>query len=145
MERVQMAETLEFSRIIQGFWRLAEWNMTKQELLSFIEDCMDMGITTFDHADIYGGYTCEGLFGEALQLKPSLRENMQIITKCGIAPHHRNFQSDMLLTTTLVQNILFKVQKLHLKIYIQIILTYYLSIVLILSWIQMKWQKRSHA
>ncbi len=42
MERVQMAETLEFSRIIQGFWRLAEWNMTKQELLSFIEDCMDM-------------------------------------------------------------------------------------------------------
>lgn len=47
MERVQMAETLEFSRIIQGFWRLAEWNMTKQELLSFIEDCMDMGITTF--------------------------------------------------------------------------------------------------
>ena len=28
-----MAETLEFSRIIQGFWRLAEWNMTKQELL----------------------------------------------------------------------------------------------------------------
>ena len=145
MERVQMAETLEFSRIIQGFWRLAEWNMTKQELLSFIEDCMDMGITTFDHADIYGGYTCEGLFGEALQLKPSLRENMQIITKSGIAPHHRNFQSVMLLTTTLVQNILFKAQKLHLKIYIQIILTYYLSIVLILSWIQMRWQKRSLA
>lgn len=72
MDRVQMAETLEFSRIIQGFWRLAEWNMTKQELLSFIEDCMDMGITTFDHADIYGAYTCEGLFGEALQLKAFL-------------------------------------------------------------------------
>lgn len=65
--------------------------MTKQELLSFIEDCMDMGITTFDHADIYGGYTCEGLFGEALQLKPSLRENMQIITKCGIAPPSPKF------------------------------------------------------
>ena len=145
MERVQMTEKLEFSRIIQGFWRLAEWNMTKQELLSFIEECMDMGITTFDHADIYGGYKCEGLFGEALQLKPSIRENMQIITKCGIAPHHQNFQSDMLRTTTLVQNILFKVQKHHSKIYIQIILTYYLSIVLIHLWIQMKWQKRSHA
>lgn len=86
-----MAETLKFSRIIQGFWRLAEWNMTKQELLSFIEECMDMGITTFDHADIYGGYTCEGLFGEALQLKPSLRENMQIVTKCGIAPPSPKF------------------------------------------------------
>lgn len=86
-----MAETLKFSRIIQGFWRLAEWNMTKQELLSFIEECMDMGITTFDHADIYGGYTCEELFGEALQLKPSLRENMQIVTKCGIAPPSPKF------------------------------------------------------
>jgi len=86
MERIQMANNLEFSRIIQGFWRLAEWNMPKQELLSFIENCMEMGITTFDHADIYGGYTCESLFGEALQLQPSLRDNMQIVTKCGIAP-----------------------------------------------------------
>ncbi|PEI88505.1 oxidoreductase [Bacillus pseudomycoides] len=86
MERIQMANNLEFSRIIQGFWRLAEWNMSKQELLSFIENCMEMGITTFDHADIYGGYTCESLFGEALQLQPSLRDNMQIVTKCGIAP-----------------------------------------------------------
>lgn len=60
MERVQMNETLEFSRIIQGFWRLAEWNMTKQELLSFIEDCMDMGITTFDHADIYADIRVKG-------------------------------------------------------------------------------------
>ena len=63
----------------------------KQELLSFIEDLYGFGITTFDHADIYGGYTCEGLFGEALQLKPSLRENMQIITKCGIAPPSPKF------------------------------------------------------
>ncbi|SDY74970.1 aldo/keto reductase family oxidoreductase [Bacillus sp. 166amftsu] len=86
MKRIQMANNLEFSRIIQGFWRLAEWNMSKQELLSFIENCMDMGITTFDHADIYGGYTCESLFGESLQLKTSLRESMQIVTKCGIAP-----------------------------------------------------------
>ncbi|MGG3521441.1 aldo/keto reductase [Bacillus pseudomycoides] len=86
MERIQMANNLEFSRIIQGFWRLAEWNMPKQELLSFIKNCMAMGITTFDHADIYGGYTCESLFGEALQLQPSLRDNMQIVTKCGIAP-----------------------------------------------------------
>ncbi len=86
-----MANNLEFSRIIQGFWRLAEWNMPKQELLSFIENCMEMGITTFDHADIYGGYTCESLFGEALQLQPSLRDNMQIVTKCGIAPPSPKF------------------------------------------------------
>ncbi|MEI4802207.1 aldo/keto reductase [Bacillus sp. FJAT-51639] len=91
MERIRMAQNLEFSRIIQGFWRLAEWNMTDQELLSFIESCMEMGITTFDHADIYGDYTCEALFGKALQLKPSLRDNMQIVTKCGIAPPSSKF------------------------------------------------------
>lgn len=91
MERIQMAQNLEFSRIIQGFWRLAEWNMTDQELLSFIESCMEMGITTFDHADIYGDYTCEALFGKALQLKPSLRNNMEIVTKCGIAPPSPKF------------------------------------------------------
>ncbi|WP_243521754.1 aldo/keto reductase family oxidoreductase [Bacillus pseudomycoides] len=91
MKRIQMANNLEFSRIIQGFWRLAAWNMSKQELLSFIENCMDMGITTFDHADIYGGYTCESLFGESLQLKTSLRESMQIVTKCGIAPSSPKF------------------------------------------------------
>ncbi|PEA53068.1 oxidoreductase [Bacillus pseudomycoides] len=91
MERIQMAQTLEFSRIIQGFWRLAEWNMTDQELLSFIESCMEIGITTFDHADIYGEYTCEALFGKALQLKPSLRNSMEIVTKCGIAPPSPKF------------------------------------------------------
>lgn len=91
MERIQMANNLEFSRIIQGFWRLADWNMSDQELLSFVESCMEMGITTFDHADIYGGYTCESLFGEALQLKPHLRDQMQIITKCGIAPPSPKF------------------------------------------------------
>ncbi len=65
--------------------------MTDQELLSFIESCMEMGITTFDHADIYGDYTCETLFGKALQLKPSLRDNMRIVTKCGIAPPSPKF------------------------------------------------------
>lgn len=139
-----MAETLEFSRIIQGFWRLAEWNMTKQELLSFIEDCMDMGITTFDHADIYGAYTCEGLFGEALQLKPSLRENMQIITKCGIAPPSPKFPERYVAHyNTSAEHIMQSVEA-SLKIYIQIILTYYLFIVPILLWIQMKWQKPFH-
>ena len=74
----------EGSRIAQGFWRLEEWNMTSSETLGFIEACLDLGVTSFDHADIYGGYQCEALFGEALKLKPALRDKMEIITKCGI-------------------------------------------------------------
>lgn len=84
MQTVQLSEQVSFSRIVHGMWRLREWGMDKQELLQLIEECMEMGITTFDHADIYGDYSCEDLFGQALRLKPSLRSSMQIVTKCGI-------------------------------------------------------------
>jgi predicted oxidoreductase len=84
MERVQLTEDISFSRIVHGLWRLADWDMSSEEILSLIEGCMEQGITTFDHADIYGNYSCEELFGQALKLKPSIRESMQIVTKCGI-------------------------------------------------------------
>lgn len=84
MQRIALTEELSFSRIVHGMWRLADWDMTPQEHLTFIEQCLELGITTFDHADIYGGYTCEGLFGEALKLKPELRDQMEIVTKTGI-------------------------------------------------------------
>lgn len=45
---------------------------------------MAMGVSSFDHADIYGNYSVEALFGEALALKPALREQMQLVSKCGI-------------------------------------------------------------
>ncbi|MBH0230363.1 aldo/keto reductase [Halobacillus yeomjeoni] len=90
MERIQMAENLSYSRMIHGLWRLADWKQSKEETLSLIEHNVDKGITTFDHADIYGDYTCEALFGEALQLKPSLRDKMELVTKCGIVLPSKN-------------------------------------------------------
>ncbi|MCD7036206.1 aldo/keto reductase family oxidoreductase [Metabacillus sp. GX 13764] len=90
MEKIQLAEDLSFSRIIHGLWRLADWNQSSGETFKLIKDCMDLGLTTFDHADIYGGYTCEALFGKALALEPSLREQMELVTKCGI-----NLKSDV--------------------------------------------------
>ena len=75
---------LQLSRVVAGMWRMTEWNMAPAQRLEFIEQCLDMGVTSFDHADIYGGYGVETLFGEALALKPALRERMQIVSKCGI-------------------------------------------------------------
>lgn len=75
----------EFSRMICGYWRLMEWEMTPQQLLAFIEQHIELGITTADHADIYGGYQCEQAFGQALRLKPSLRSQLELVSKCGIA------------------------------------------------------------
>lgn len=75
---------LPLSRIIHGHWRLSDWQLSSQELLLLTEQCIELGISSFDHADIYGNYSCESLFGEALSLKPSLRQDIQIISKCGI-------------------------------------------------------------
>ncbi len=72
------------SPLVHGHWRLADWNLSPQQLLSLTKSCLDMDITSFDHADIYGDYQCEALFGEALKIDPALRSEIQIITKCGI-------------------------------------------------------------
>lgn len=79
-----MAQDLEFSRVALGFWRLLDWKLEKKDLLYFIESCMDLGISTMDHADSYGQYTEEQIFGDALKLNPSLRNKMEIVTKCGL-------------------------------------------------------------
>ncbi len=79
---------------------LSGWNLSKEERLTLIKEVLDTGITTFDHADIYGSYQCEALFGEALALEPSLRNKMEIVTKCGIVlespnrPSHRSHHYD---------------------------------------------------
>lgn len=86
VQRITLApQGPEFSRFVMGYWRLMDWNMSPLQLASFIEEHIDLGVTTVDHADIYGGYLCEAAFGEALKLVPALRDRMEIVTKCGIA------------------------------------------------------------
>ncbi|MBK0000645.1 aldo/keto reductase family oxidoreductase [Erwinia sp. S38] len=94
LQAVQIApQGPEFSPMVMGYWRLMEWQMSPQQLTGFIEQHLELGITTVDHADIYGGYQCEAAFGEALRLQPSLRGCLQLVTKCGIAttanPEHK--------------------------------------------------------
>ena len=90
-----MSDTLSLSTVVAGVWRMAGWQMNPAQRLQWIEDCLSMGITSFDHADIYGDYQAQQLFGEALRLQPALREQMQLVGKCGIAllsgqrPAHR--------------------------------------------------------
>lgn len=79
-----LSKKLNLSPLVHGHWRLAEWNYTREELLELTHQLIDWGITSFDHADIYGNYECEKLFGDALALEPSLRNKIQIISKCGI-------------------------------------------------------------
>lgn len=72
----------EFSQLVQGYWRLGAWNMSAQERLTFLKQHLELGISTVDNAAIYGN--SEKLFGEALALDPSMRDQIQIVSKFGI-------------------------------------------------------------
>lgn len=75
-----------FSKIIAGTMTWGAWgkNYTTSEMSNLIEDSLELGISTFDHADIYGGYTTEADFGEAFNQSNVDRSKVQFITKCGI-------------------------------------------------------------
>ncbi len=74
------------SPFIYGCWRLLDdpEGSDIKRVREKIDACLESGITTFDHADIYGGYGCEEVFGNALKDSPNLRDKMEIVTKCGI-------------------------------------------------------------
>ena len=71
---------------IVGCMRWGSWgaNFTKEQYLTIINQCVDINLNEFDHADIYGDYTTEAAFGEALKGNSSLRTKIKLITKCGI-------------------------------------------------------------
>jgi len=58
--------------------------LSKKEMVNLMNHCLANNITTFDHADIYGAYTTEGDFGNAFADSGIKREDIQLISKCGI-------------------------------------------------------------
>lgn len=75
-----------FSKIIAGTMTWGVWgkNLDKNQMIHLINSCLESGITTFDHADIYGGYTTEASFGKAFGESRIEREKIRMISKCGI-------------------------------------------------------------
>lgn len=85
MDRIQITDDLSFSRIIYGMWRLSDDSDTSPaHVQAKIEACLEQGITTMDQADIYGGYEAEEVLGNALKTAPSLKDQIEIVTKCDI-------------------------------------------------------------
>lgn len=92
-----MSQHLQLSKVIAGTMKWGAWGskFSTDQFLKIIEECISLGVTTFDHADIYGHYTTEADFGKAIALKPQLRDQIQLISKCGICmvtpnrPHHK--------------------------------------------------------
>tara|TARA_R110002124_G_scaffold113456_2_gene267882 strand:+ start:307 stop:1170 length:864 start_codon:yes stop_codon:yes gene_type:complete len=75
-----------YSRLIAGTMTWGSWGkqFSKKEMAALIHYCISNNITTFDHADIYGAYTTEADFGKAFIDSGIKREDIQLISKCGI-------------------------------------------------------------
>lgn len=84
MKKVNLSDNFALSRIVHGQMRMGEWKKSIAELSIFMEELVGMGVTSFDHADIYGNYSCEAMLGDVLNINKSLRHKIEIITKCGI-------------------------------------------------------------
>lgn len=81
-KRLIHAKGPTFSRIIAGAWR---WHTVPSATVDqLIHTSLDHGITTFDHADIYGDHSNEQIFGDIIRTNRTLRDRMELVTKCGI-------------------------------------------------------------
>jgi len=100
------------SQLAYGCWRIADQpgpgdNKAaggRQAVLTAFE----AGYTLFDLADIYGDGDSERVFGRVLKETPTLREQILIVTKCGIrkpgvpaagVPYRYDFSRDHILTS----------------------------------------------
>lgn len=81
-----MQNNIAYSKIIAGTMTWGRWgkNFSQKEMTDLLKYCLAKGITTFDHADIYGGYSTEAEFGKAFSESKITRDDIQLITKCGI-------------------------------------------------------------
>lgn len=77
---------LKLSPVIAGVMNWGVWGakFSTQQMAEMIRSCAENGAHTFDHADIYGGYATEEEFGRGFRESGVKREDIQLITKCGI-------------------------------------------------------------
>ena len=92
MDRIEISRDVALSRLVYGMWRIADdADTSAAHVRAKIDACLEQGITTMDQADIYGGYGAEAVLGAALKDDPSLRDRIELVSKCGIvAPMGRH-------------------------------------------------------
>ncbi len=96
MKHIKIANSdINASEISLGCMRISD--MTNQEISNLVHTALDEGINFFDHADIYGGGKSEEKFSEAIDMNPSLREQMILQTKCGICRGYFDFSKEHIL------------------------------------------------
>src|SRR5687767_1028026 len=92
MQKIYLSDSgPKVSPAVYGFWRWEDTSATGVATMEKIVNlCLELGINTFDHADVYGGYQCEELFGNVMKQKSFKREDVVLFTKCGVNIPHPN-------------------------------------------------------
>jgi len=92
MDKIYLSDSgPKVSPAVYGFWRWEDTTASGEATMEKIVNlCLELGINTFDHADVYGGYQCEELFGNIIKQKSFKREDIVLFTKCGILIPHPN-------------------------------------------------------
>lgn len=99
MKKINIAngELSNASEISLGCMRLSK--LTVKEARKLINTALEEKINFFDHADIYGGGRSEEVFSEAIDMKPSIREELIIQSKCGIRKGYYDFSKEHILNS----------------------------------------------
>lgn len=90
MQKIYLSDAgPKVSPAVYGFYR---WDDNESNATATMEKitnlCLELGINTFDHADVYGSYQCEELFGTVISKKSFKREDIVLFTKCGLRIPH---------------------------------------------------------
>lgn len=79
-----MIDNIKFSDVILGLYRVNDWNLSDKALIEFVNQCIDLGINTFDNANIYDNGQAETRFGSIINKIKLRRDQMTLISKCTI-------------------------------------------------------------
>ncbi|MDB5055192.1 MAG: aldo/keto reductase family oxidoreductase, partial [Bacilli bacterium] len=104
--------TLEVPVVAVGCMRINSLDKAKAE--QFIQTALEEGANFFDHADIYGGGTCEEIFADAIHMNKNIREKIILQSKCGIRKEMFDFSKEHILES--VDNILKRLKTDYLDI-----------------------------
>lgn len=128
MEKIYLSDSgPKVSPAVYGFWRWSEEaDNTPAGMEKIVNLCLDLGINTFDHADEYGAWQSEEVFGKVMANKSFKREDIVLFTKCGLnTPHagnpeirvkHYNTSKEHILKS--VENSLRKLQTDYIDIFL---------------------------
>ncbi|WP_408009222.1 aldo/keto reductase family oxidoreductase [Pseudalkalibacillus sp. A8] len=98
MKKIKLGNScLEVGEILLGCMRMS--TLSKADARHVIENAMEHGVDLFDHADIYGGGESESVFADAIDMNPSVRENMVIQTKCAIRKGFYDFSKEHIISS----------------------------------------------